>query len=85
MALSSSDFINLLSMSVTSADKRMAFLFWARYLTKHDEVVLLSTVEVRSEASRGSWAAFCIADDSCCRNKKSCLRLRTNENGLNKN
>ena len=41
----------------------MAFLFWARCFTKPDEVVLLSTVEVRSEASRGSWAACCIADD----------------------
>ena len=85
MALPSSDFMNLLGRSVTSGDKRMAFLFWARYLTKPDEVVLLSTVEVRSEASRESWAACCIADDSCCRNKKSCLRLRTSENGLNKN
>ena len=54
MALPSSDFINLLGRSVTSGDKRMAFLFWARYLTKPDEVVLLSTVEVRSEASRES-------------------------------
>lgn len=41
----------------------MAFLFWARCLVKPDKVVLLSTDKVRSEASRGSWAACCIADD----------------------
>lgn len=40
----------------------MAFLFWARCLVKPDEVVLLSTDEVWSEVSRGSWAACCIAD-----------------------
>lgn len=63
MALSSSDFISLFIMSNTSIDKSMAFLFWPRCFVKPDKVVLLSTDEVRSEASRGSWAACCIADN----------------------
>ena len=54
MVLSSSDFINLLSISNTSGDNRMVSLFWAKCLTKPDKVVVLITAVDRSVASRGS-------------------------------
>ena len=52
IALSSSDFNNLLKMSYNSGE-RMIPLFWvARSFTKPEEVVLLMTEEVKSRFSK---------------------------------